>query len=331
MNIAEYLKDKILEIFIIILTIVASFMFMNAIDINIYSIVFIEMMFIISFLLTVILDFYKKKRYFDEFLRTFIELDEKSYITEIVERPNFAEGRILYDLLKQNSKYVNDRIASYNHKFKDYREYIETWVHEVKSPIATSKLLIENNKNIVTLSIEEEIDKIDDYIEQVLYVAKIGSVEKDYHVKKLYLKSLVMNSIKVKSKEFITKEIKPILGNLDFYILSDSKWVEFIIGQIISNSIKYRSINPQIEFYSEKINNKISLYIKDNGIGISSNDLPKIFEKGYTGSNGRDHSSSTGIGLYICKELCEKLEVDIYVVSELDIETIIKLTFIEAK
>ncbi|WP_052356731.1 ATP-binding protein [[Clostridium] dakarense] len=151
-------------------------------------------------------------------------------------------------------------------------------------------------------------------------------------MKKLYLKDIVMNSIKKKSKEIINEGIKPIMHDLDFYILSDAKWIEFIIGQIISNSIKYKGNKPIIEFYGEKANNKVSLYIKDNGIGIPPEDISRVFEKGFTGANGRKkYSNSTGIGLYLCKKLCAKLEVDIDVLPNIIDGTIIKLTFAEAK
>ncbi|WP_373599816.1 sensor histidine kinase [Paraclostridium bifermentans] len=331
MNIGLYLKDKLLEIFILLATILLTFMFMFIIKIEIHSIIFVEMIFILGIFIIAALDFYKRKKFYNEFLDTFSELEEKSYITEVIDKPNFTEGEIFYDALKQESKYINDTICTYNSRFKDYRQYIETWIHEVKTPIATSKLIIENNKNIVTLDIEEEIEKIDNYVEQVLYMSKIESVEKDYHVKKLSLKKLVMNSVKSKSKEIINNGIEPIIGDLDFYILSDSKWIEFIIGQVISNSIKYKSDNSQIEFWAEKAKSKINLYIKDNGVGISAKDLPNIFKKGYTGENGRLYSSSTGIGLYICKKLCEKLEVEIDAISEPNKGTTIKLTFVEAK
>lgn len=332
MTIFNYIKDKILSIFIFFITIIISYAFMIAINLEYYSAVYIEMIFVMSFMLIFFFDFIRKKKYYDEMISLFQEIEEKSYITEIIKKPNFIEGKILYDLLKVEGKYINDINQTYNNKFIEYRRYIETWVHEIKTPIATSKLLIENNKNITTLSIEEEINKIDDYIEQVLYVSKSDTVEKDYHIKKLHIQDIVMNVMRRKSKEMINESIRPVLHDLDFYILSDEKWIEFIIGQIISNSIKYKSDKPTIEIYSEKSSNKINLYIKDNGIGISMQDISRVFEKGFTGSNGRKkHSESTGIGLYLCKKLCDKLEVGIEVMPDILEGTNIKLTFLEAR
>lgn len=329
MTILKCIKDKSISILILLLTLITTFMFIFLVEININYIIFTEMIFLFSFILILVIDFIRRKKFYNDFIDTFSELDEKSYITEIIEIPNFIEGQILYQSLKVESKYINDITSGYNNKFKEYRQYIETWVHEIKTPISTSKLLIENNKNITTLSIEEEIDKIDDYIEQVFYVTKSDTVEKDYHIKKLYLKYIITNTIKNKSKEIINIGMKTMLHDLDFYILSDSKWIEFIICQIISNSIKYRINKPTIEFYSEEINNKICLYIKDNGIGIPKEDISRVFEKGFAGVNGRIKSTSTGIGLYLCKKLCNKLEVDIDISSEFEKCTTVKLTFIK--
>ncbi|MCR1876382.1 sensor histidine kinase [Paraclostridium bifermentans] len=332
MTIFSYIKDKILSIFIFFITIIISYAFMIAINLEYYSALYIEIIFIMSFMLIFFFDFIRKKKYYDEMVRLFKEIEEKSYITEIIKKPNFIEGKILYDLLKIEGKYINEINQAYNNKFIEYRRYIETWVHEIKTPIATSKLLIENNKNKTTLSIEEEINKIDDYIEQVLYVSKSDTVEKDYHIKKLYMKDIVMNVMRRKSKEIINENINPNLHDLDFYILSDEKWIEFIIGQIISNSIKYKSDKPIIEIYSEKSSSRIDLYIRDNGIGIPRQDITRVFEKGFTGSNGRTkHSESTGIGLYLCKKLCDKLEVGIEVMPDILEGTNVKLTFLEAR
>lgn len=332
MTIFSYMKDKSLSIFILFITIITSYAFMIAVNIESYSAIYIEMLFILSFVLIFFFDFIKKKKFYDELLKSFENIEEKSYITEIIKKPSFVEGEILYDLLKGEGKYINDINQTYNNKFAEYRRYIETWVHEVKTPIATSTLLIENNKNLTTLSIGEEISKIDDYIEQVLYVSKSDTVEKDYHIKKIYMQDVVMDVIRRKSKEIINEGIKPVLHALDFYILSDEKWIEFIIGQLISNSIKYKEDKPVIEIYGEKINNKIHLYIKDNGIGIPQQDIPRVFEKGFTGINGRKkYALSTGIGLYLCKKLCNKLEVDIDVLPHILDGTIIKLTFLEAR
>lgn len=330
MSIGEYLKEKIIHIFISILTCIISLFFMILAGVSINYSIFIVLIIFSGLAINTLLDFFMKAKYYRELRETIDEIEEKSYITEMLQRPNFIEGKIIYDVLKSESKYINDKIAEYDIKYKEYEEYMETWIHEVKTPIATSKLLIENNKNITTLSIGEEIDKIDNYVEQVLYFAKSGSVEKDYKVKRILLKSIVMTGIKKNSKAIINARIKPSIRELDYYILADSKWIEFIIGQIITNSIKYKSDNAIIDIYAEKQNNKVILHIKDNGMGISKEDIGRVFEKGFTGINGRQVSKSTGMGLYICKSLCNKMGIDININSNLGKGTTVSLIFKEA-
>lgn len=332
MTLRDYIKDRSLSLFIMLMTVISSYVFMRMTKVEYYTAVFIEMIFIVGILSILLVDFLRKRKYYEELLQSFKQIEEKSYITEIVEKPSFLEGQILHDLLRAEGKYINDLEQGYNQKFAMYRQYIETWVHEVKTPIATSKMLIENNKNITTLSIGEEISKIDDYIEQVLYVSKSDTVEKDYHIKRLSVRDIVMSAIRRKSKEIINEGIKPILHDLDDEILSDEKWIEFIIGQILSNAIKYKDKEPVIEIYSERAAGKVHLYIRDNGIGIPVQDRSRVFERGFTGENGRKKkAASTGIGLYLCKKLCDKLDVGIEMVSEVTEGTIVKLTFLEAK
>lgn len=330
MSIGEYLKDKIIHIFIAVLTCLISFFFMMLAGIRVNYSFFIVMIIFFGLIINIFLDYFIKAKFFKNLGETIKDIEEKSYITEMIKRPNFAEGKIVYDILKIQCKYVNNKLNDEAVKYKEYEHYMETWIHEVKTPIATAKLLIENNKNITTLSIGEEIDNIDNYVEQVLYYAKSGSVEKDYIIKKISLKSMVMNEIKKNSKSIINAKIKLNFSNLDYYILADSKWIEFIIGQIITNSIKYRADNAYINLSAEKQGDKVIFNIEDNGIGISKEDINNVFEKGFTGLNGRKVAKSTGMGLYICKNLSNKMGIDIKINSELHNGTTVSLIFTEA-
>ena len=123
-------------------------------------------------------------------------MDEIYYLAEILKPPLFWEGKLIYRILKMMGKYSNDMIASKVRETQAYRSYLELWVHEVKTPIATAKLLIENNKNNVTLSLENELDKINRYVEQVLYYGKSDSIEKDYMIRPVHLKELIMGLVK---------------------------------------------------------------------------------------------------------------------------------------
>ena len=213
---------------------------------------------------------------------------------------------------------------------EDYKEYIELWIHEIKIPIATSKMIIENNKNEITKSIYEELDKIENYTEQALFYARSNTANKDYIIKKTNLEKIVNNVILKNKAEFIHKKIQLDIHDINVEVKTDSKWVIFILNQIINNSIKYKKQNEnlKIEIFTKKQKESICLYIKDNGMGIKKGEITRVFEKGFTGSNGRIlNKKSTGIGLYLCKKLCDKLGMAIELNSEENVGTEIKLIF----
>ena len=194
---------------------------------------------------------------------------------------------------------------------------------------ATSKMVIENNKNAITKSIDEELDKVENYIEQALFYARSNTVEKDYYIRKVVLKEIVNESIKKNKSTLIQEKISIDIHDLDIEVNTDNKWIVFILNQIIQNSIKYRrKENSAIEIYANQGKENVILYIKDNGIGIKQGEITRVFEKGFTGTNGRlSNKKSTGIGLYLCKKLCNKLGIGIELNSVQNEGTEVRLVF----
>ena len=216
-----------------------------------------------------------------------------------------------------------ENVNKYKYMTEDYKEYIELWIHEIKIPISASKMVIENNKNAITKSIDEELDKVENYIEQALFYARSNTVEKDYYIRKVVLKEIVNESIKKNKSSLIQEKI-----SIDIHDL-ENKWIVFILNQIIQNSIKYRKKeNSVMEIYANQGKENVILYIKDNGIGIKQGEITRVFEKGFTGTNGRlSNKKSTGIGLYLCKKLCNKLGIGIELNSVQNEGTEVKLVF----
>lgn len=328
MKALEYLKDKIIFIIITILTLIFTALLLNSLNVGSYAIFFITSINFIASVLFYIVDFLKKRKYYNEILFNLNALDKKFLISEVIDKGDFPEGKLLYEILSITDKSMNDEVSKLKIASNEYREYIETWVHEIKTPISVSKLIIENNESEVTSSIDEELDKIENYIEQALFYARSNNLEKDYIINKLNLKSTINKVIKRNMNSLIEKNIKINLFDLDYEVYSDSKWLEFIINQLIINSIKYMDKNNKIlKIYGIKNKNFISLSIEDNGIGINKKDIIKVFEKGYTGTNGRIFGKSTGIGLYLCKTLSEKLGISINIESKEFENTIVTLNF----
>ena len=231
--------------------------------------------------------------------------------------------------IQETGKSMLENVNTYKRLQEDYKEYIELWIHEIKIPIATSKLIIENNKNEITKSIDEELDEIENYTEQALFYARSNTANKDYVVTKSNLQEIVNGAILKNKSALLSSKTSIELHDLEREVYTDSKWAVFIINQIIQNAIKYSKIKDRkIEIYAISKRENVVLYIKDNGIGIKKGEITRVFEKGFTGENGRTiNKKSTGIGLYLCKKLCDKLGLGIELNSEKGIGTEVRIIF----
>lgn len=275
------------------------------------------------------IEYYKKKNFYNYIINTLGDLEEKYLVSDIIKTPSFLEGKILTNILQETDKSMIENVNKYKYLTEDYKEYIELWIHEIKLPIAASKLVIANNKNDITKSIDEEICKVESYVEQALFYARSNTANKDYYIRKSSLTEIVNESIKKNKTMLIQEKIGLDLHDLELDVYTDIKWATFIINQIIQNSSKYvKEENKKIEIYGRKGAQNVILHIKDNGIGIKSEEITKVFDKGFTGTNGRlENKKSTGIGLYLCRKLCDKLGIGIEISSILEKETEVKLIF----
>ena len=325
----DYIKDKMLLIISIILALVSIEILLLACPIGIIVKVYIALIVILVVAISIFVEYKKKKSFYDQLLKNMENLKEKYLISEIIKTPNFIEGKILKEILQDTGKSMLENVNYYKNIQEDYKEYIELWIHEIKIPIATSKLIIENNKNEVTKSIDEELDEIENYTEQALFYARSNTVNKDYVVTKSNLKEIVNGAILKNKRALLSNKISIELHDVEKEVFTDSKWATFIINQIIQNSIKYsKKEGKKVEIYTKANNENIILYIKDNGIGIKKGEITRVFEKGFTGENGRIiNKKSTGIGLYLCKKLCNKLGLGIELNSEKNIGTEVKIIF----
>jgi signal transduction histidine kinase len=332
MSFKDYIKEKLPVLFINIIIFAFIIFLFYLYNVNLILILLICVLWLMPIITFIASDFLKKRKYYTNILSQLNALDKKYLITELTQEPSFLEGKILYHVLKDTNKCMHENINSYKYLQQEYREYIETWVHEVKTPISSSKLVVENNKNEITLSILEELVKIEEFIEQALYYSRSNTTEEDYIVREFDLKTIINDVIKKNSKYFIQKRISLEMDDFNDTLFSDIKWVHFILNQIIINALNYsKSDNPMIKICAKKNDNNITLYIEDNGVGISEKDLPMVFNKGFTGNNGRVNKRSTGMGLYLCKKLCGKLGLAIEITSVINMGTTVKVIFPKSK
>lgn len=324
-----FFKEKAIAILLLLFGIITIEIFLMAYNVGMFIKIYIPLIIMGLYMISIIIEYFKRKKFYDNLLNMLEELDEKYLITEIIKNPNFLEGQIFKNSLEQIDKSMLENVNKYKYMTEDYKEYIELWIHEIKIPISASKMVIENNKNAITKSIDEELDKVENYIEQALFYARSNTVEKDYYIRKVVLKEIVNESIKKNKSSLIQEKISIDIHDLEIEVNTDNKWIVFILNQIIQNSIKYRKKeNSVIEIYANQGKENVILYIKDNGIGIKQGEITRVFEKGFTGTNGRlSNKKSTGIGLYLCKKLCNKLGIGIELNSVQNEGTEVKLVF----
>ena len=329
MKFRDFIKDKILLIVTVILALISIEILLLAYNIGIIAQIYIAIIIILVVSISIFVEYKNKQHFYNQLKANMDELNEKYLISEIIKTPNFIEGKILKETIQDTGKSMLENVNYYKNIQEEYKEYIELWIHEVKIPIAASKMIIENNKNSVTKSIDEELDKVENYIEQALFYARSNAVEKDYIINKTNLKEIVSGSILKNKTTLLNEKVALELKDIEQEVYTDSKWATFIINQIVQNAIKYsKKENKKIEIYSKTKNDKVILYIKDNGIGIKKGEITRVFERGFTGENGRIvGQKSTGIGLYLCKKLCDKLGLGIELNSEKDIGTEVRIIF----
>ncbi len=277
-----------------------------------------------GYFLFLIIDYRRKRHQVRRLIALVDDLEEQYLIAEILQAPKEMLNYGYYYALKKACKAMNDKIGQIEQERLSYQEYIESFVHEVKTPIAALSLYADNRADF---SLKKEVAKIDHLVEQILFYARSDTTEKDYFIEKLSLDELI-HPVLLKYKDYILESnIHLIIKDLKFNVYTDEKWFRFIIGQIIQNAIKYHQVkDPNITITAKETACQVTLVIRDNGKGIQQADLSRVFEKGFTGTDRRKENS-TGMGLYLVRKLCERLEICISINSKENRYTEVILVF----
>ncbi len=205
-----------------------------------------------------------------------------------------------------------------NSRLQDMTDYYTLWAHQIKTPIAAMHLLLQETP---CPEMEAELLKIEQYVEMVLGYLRLGSASTDYVFRERELDPLLRQAVRKYARLFILKKISLDLRETGRTVLTDEKWLSFVIEQLLSNALKYTPEGGRIRIYGDGE----TLVIADNGIGIQEEDLPRVFEKGFTGFNGRENRKSTGIGLYLCREVLDRLNHGISIASRPGQGTLVRL------
>lgn len=268
-----------------------------------------------------------ERRRMDSLLSQAEQLEERYLLPEVLPPPMTAEESVYRRLMQMAEKSMLEKIAAVQRENKAYREYIEQWIHEIKTPITAAKLLCENNRSGQSREMLAQLESITHYTEQALYYARSEHTEKDSLIREIQLEDVVHQAIAENKYLLRQQQVEILVEEMPGVVYTDDKSLCFILNQLIGNAVKYRSSSPRLRFAAQTEPGQVHLLVEDNGLGIPAADLPRVFEKGFTGQNGRAVHSSTGIGLYLCKQLCEKLDIGLEIHSREGTGTTVRLTF----
>lgn len=311
MKLLPFLKDKSL---LIIIHVVCMGMLSAFLRITGYGSAGITLILIFWFLILMLwlgFTFWQRKKYFDETEKILKEIDQRYLLGELLPYSYRLEDRLYQDMLRKSNKSVIEQIRKMEDEKRDYKDYIESWVHEIKTPITSVALLCENRQaqgKVQLREISMENQKIENYVDMVLYYARMENVYKDFLIRKTNLQETAEMVLGKNRLFLIQHQVRAEVACGDM-VYTDGKWISFILNQMVQNSVKYCSKSPVFLFYTKREKNGVILTFEDNGVGILPEELSRIFEKGFTGSNGRNHDKATGMGLYLCRRLCEKLGI----------------------
>lgn len=329
MKFKKYLLDKIIPIIISIVGFIITIFMLNAFKIQNDLKIAITIIFSMVLLFNILYDYLRKYNFYTKLLKTLDSLDKKYLILEMINKPNFYERELFYQSLYEINKSMIENVKEYSLNVANFKEYVEMWIHEVKIPISSLTLLNHNHQDQIDRRCVEEIRKLNNYIDQILYYVRSENAEKDYIIKEKDLQETIKNVALKNKDDLLENNIKLEVDINNEKVLTDSKWLEFILNQIINNSIKYKKddVESYVKISIIEDKEKIYLSIYDNGIGIPSKDISRVFNKSFTGENGRLREKSTGMGLYIAKKLCDKLGHKITIESKLGEYTKVTIIF----
>ena len=254
-------------------------------------------------------------------------LDEKYLFFECIPGARNSYERRQLDLSKRAGRAMIGAVSDAQAAQREYREYVESWVHEIKTPITAAGLICRSAAPEMRRKISKELSQIEAHVERALFYARAENPEKDFIVRPVSLGIIVKKAISNHRSLLMQNDIRIETENLEQIVYTDEKWVIFILGQLLQNAARYRSDDPVIALSAGQLRERIQLFVCDNGIGIPAHELPRLFDRGYTGSNGRSRGGSTGMGLYLCRKLADCLEIDLQITSETEKGTTVILTF----
>ncbi|MCI8737456.1 MAG: HAMP domain-containing histidine kinase [Lachnospiraceae bacterium] len=327
MTLREFLSDRLgrIALWMICAGLAAVFLCATGTQPGILAILLI--VFLMVFLTVNLFDFFQQRARLLELKSILDGLDRKYLFTECVPQPKGLYERRLFDLVRRAGRAMNGAVSDARASQREYREYVERWVHEIKAPITASRLICRELDGDIRRKLTAELSQIEAHVERALFYARAENPEQDCLFRQIKLGKIAAQTIENHRSLLIQNGIRVETENMNCAVYTDEKWAVFILGQLLQNAARYRGPEPVITLSARPLGRQTRLTVHDNGIGIPAHELPRVFERGFTGSNGRIRGGSTGMGLYLCRKLAVFLELELHMVSQEGAGTTVTLTF----
>lgn len=272
-------------------------------------------------------DYYKCRGRLRELWAIMEGLDKKYLFAECVPKGRSVYERRLLELSRRAGKAMIRAVSDAEAAQREYQEYVERWVHEMKTPITAAELVCRNADAKTRQKLLPELAQIRAHVERALFYARAESAEKDILIREADLAEIVAQAIGNHRMLLIESDIRVETEYIEQKVYTDVKWSTFLLGQLLQNAARYRSGHPVVTLSARRLGKQVQLAVSDNGIGIPAHEQPRVFDRGFTGQNGRARGGSTGMGLYLCRRVADCLEMDIRLISDEGKGTTVTLTF----
>ena len=327
MTLWEFLSDRLDRILIQAVCAAVAAFFLRATGTQSGVLAVLLLALLLVFAAAQLSDFLRQRARLQELESILEGLDQKYLFAECVPTPRSLYERRLFDLTRRAGRDMTGAVSDARAAQREYREYVEGWVHEIKTPITAARLICQKLDGDTRRRLICELDQVQAHVERALFYARAESPERDCVIRQTQLSQLVAQAVGEHRALLIQSGVRVETDGLDCSVYTDGKWAAFILGQLLQNAARYRSEDPVITISARPLGKQVQLTVSDNGIGIPAHELSRVFHRGFTGSNGRARGGSTGIGLYLCKKLAGFLELGLEIASEEGRGTVVTLTF----
>ena len=282
---------------------------------------------LVLFLLVQTADYLRLRAHLAELEKILADLDEKYLFAECIPKPKSAYERKLFALNRRAGKSMLETVSQARSAQRAYREYVESWVHEIKTPITAARMLCQGLEGERRRKFLQELAQIEAHVQRALYYARAESPERDCLIRQTALSELVAQAIQAHQTLLIQSGVRVEMEDLPYTVYTDEKWAGFLLGQLLQNAARYRGEDPVIRITARPLDQKVELRVEDNGLGIPAHEISRVFDRGFTGSNGRARGASTGMGLYLCQKVAGFLGLDLCLEAEEGKGTSVSVSF----